>query len=127
MLEQSRVMMAPLRYGAGLKGKITQALAAGLPVVTTAIGAEGLVAKVSEDSGCDPEAQIVLIAENAREMAVDAIRLYRDDELWRRLSGAGQEFIAQRCSPETVKRQLSRILDAEVAGVAQSLELSSTP
>ena len=38
----SRVMVAPLRYGAGMKGKVTQSLAAGLPVVTTTIGAEGL-------------------------------------------------------------------------------------
>ena len=42
MLDHARVMVAPLNWGAGLKGKVTQALAAGLPVVTTPIGAEGL-------------------------------------------------------------------------------------
>ncbi len=42
LIDVARVMVAPLRYGAGMKGKVTQSLAAGLPVVTTPIGAEGL-------------------------------------------------------------------------------------
>ena len=42
LLDRARAMVAPLTYGAGLKGKVTQALAAGLPVVTTPVGAEGL-------------------------------------------------------------------------------------
>jgi len=40
--QQCKVMLAPLRYGAGVKGKITQSLAMGLPVVTTPIGVEGI-------------------------------------------------------------------------------------
>src|SRR5690606_4514163 len=41
-LDRAAVAIAPLRFGAGMKGKVTDAMAAGLPVVTTTIGAQGL-------------------------------------------------------------------------------------
>ena len=85
LLDNARLMVAPLRYGAGMKGKITQALAAGLPVVTTPIGAEGL--EGDEGDEC------LLVAEDSRELASHALRAYRDDELWRRLSRVGQKLI----------------------------------
>ena len=59
LLERARLMVAPLRYGAGMKGKVTQALATGLPVVTTPIGAEGL-------DGHDKEC--LLIADDPQEL-----------------------------------------------------------
>jgi len=100
LLDSARLMVAPLRYGAGLKGKVTQALAVGLPVVTTPIGAEGLEA----DEEC------VLVADDSQELALNVIRAYRDDELWRRLSRAGQELILELCSIEVVSQRLSELL-----------------
>ena len=102
LLDSSRLMVAPLRYGAGMKGKITQALAAGLPVVTTPVGAEGL-------EGHDEEC--LLVAQDPQELADHALRVYRDDELWRCLSRAGQELITERCSTEVVSERLSQLLD----------------
>jgi glycosyltransferase involved in cell wall biosynthesis len=102
LLDQSRLMVAPLSYGAGLKGKVTQALAVGLPVVTTPIGAEGLEGQ---------EAQCMLVGEDPPALAAHAIRVYRDDELWRGLSTAGQALIAANCSPEVVSDRLSVLLD----------------
>ena len=60
LLRESRAMVAPLRYGAGMKGKVTQSLAAGLPVVSSSIGVEGLQAVEGED---------VLIADDPEEFA----------------------------------------------------------
>jgi GT2 family glycosyltransferase/SAM-dependent methyltransferase len=108
LLEQSRVMVAPLRYGAGLKGKVTQALAIGLPVVTTPVGAEGL-------EGHDEEC--LLVADDPQELAAHVIRAYRDDDLWRGLSRAGQELIAERCSTEVVSERLGQLLDGVKATV----------
>jgi hypothetical protein len=48
LMARARVFVAPLRFGAGVKGKIGEALAYGLPVVTTAVGAEGMWRKLSE-------------------------------------------------------------------------------
>jgi len=111
LLDQSRLMLAPLRYGAGLKGKITQALSVGLPVVTTAIGAEGL-------DGADGE--FVLVAEESQELADHVVRVYRDDELWRRLSRAGQELVERQCSLVVLSERLRWLLEEAPSVVAES-------
>jgi O-antigen biosynthesis protein len=102
LFDQSRLMVAPLRYGAGLKGKVTQCLAVGLPVVTTPIGAEGLV---------DAE-ECVLVGADAAELAAHTIRVHLDDELWQRLSRAGQQLIEEHCSTEIVTERLGALLSA---------------
>jgi GT2 family glycosyltransferase/SAM-dependent methyltransferase len=101
LLERARLMVAPLRYGAGLKGKVTQSLAVGLPVVTTPIGAEGLQ---------DPD-ECMLVAEDARTLAEHVVRAYCDDELWWRLSRAGQAFINAHCSSDVITDQLRSLLE----------------
>ena len=117
LLERSRLMVAPLRFGAGLKGKVTQCLAAGLPVVTTSIGAEGLDVKDDEN---------ILIADDADEIADRIIRAYRDDELWNRISRAGQAVVAATCSPQAIEGQM-RLLLGEAAAVAEALEGALQP
>jgi GT2 family glycosyltransferase/glycosyltransferase involved in cell wall biosynthesis/SAM-dependent methyltransferase len=109
LLDSSRLMVAPIRYGAGMKGKITQALAAGLPVVTTPVGAEGL-------EGHDKEC--LLVAEDPQELADHALRVYRDEELWLSLSRAGQELITERCSTEVVAERLSQLLSCTTTMVS---------
>ena len=102
LLERSRLMAAPLRFGAGLKGKITQCLAVGLPVVTTAVGAEGLDAR---------DGETMLIADDPGAIAERIIGVYRDDDLWNRLSVAGQAVVSNACSPELVAAQMRLLLD----------------
>ncbi len=101
LLDQARLMVVPLGYGAGLKGKIAQSLAVGLPVVTTPVGAEGF-----EDAG-----DCMLVAADSHELAEHVIRAYRDDALWRRLSSAGQALVAEHCSPEVISERLSQLLE----------------
>ena len=66
LLDASLAMLAPLRFGAGVKGKVGRALAAGLPVVTTSVGAEGL----GLDDGRD-----ALIRETPRGLAEACVEL----------------------------------------------------
>ena len=101
LFESARLMVAPLHYGAGVKGKITQALAVGLPVVTTPVGAEGI----------DHPDECLLVAETSQELAAHVVRAYRDDELWRRLSSAGQAFISAQCSTAVVTDRLSQLFE----------------
>ena len=89
LLYAARVMVVPLRYGAGIKGKIITALAHGLPVVTTKIGAEGM--------GLIHE-QHVLIADSESDFADAVVRLYSDRNLWCSLQHAGLEYVAQTTS-----------------------------
>jgi GT2 family glycosyltransferase/glycosyltransferase involved in cell wall biosynthesis len=73
----ARVFVAPLRYGAGVKGKIGQALSYGLPTVMTSIGAEGFALRDRSDA---------LIADDAEAFADAVIELYRDEVLWNRIA-----------------------------------------
>jgi len=94
---ECKVMLAPLRYGAGIKGKITQSLARGLPVVTTPIGAEGI--NLVDSKHC-------VIANNPDEFAKKAIRVYKEKNLWEALSFNGLS-IARKFSPETARACLA--------------------
>jgi GT2 family glycosyltransferase/glycosyltransferase involved in cell wall biosynthesis len=107
VLESARVLLAPLTYGAGLKGKVTQALAFGLPVVTTPVGAEGLDAHDGEH---------MLIGDTPEALAEQVVRVLGDDELWRRLSRSGQQLVADRCSPQVMRERLENLLDELLLG-----------
>jgi GT2 family glycosyltransferase/glycosyltransferase involved in cell wall biosynthesis/SAM-dependent methyltransferase len=121
LLERSRVMAAPLRFGAGMKGKVTQCLAVGLPVVTTAIGAEGLDVRDGES---------MLIADEPDELADCIVRLCRDDELWRRVSLAGQSVVAAACSPQAIEVEMRLLLGERATAEetpADAVKSESTP
>jgi glycosyltransferase involved in cell wall biosynthesis len=75
-LSQARVFVSPLRYGAGIKGKVLAAMNAGVPLVTTPVGAEG-IGLVHEQSA--------LVAETDADFARQVVRLYRDPSLWNEL------------------------------------------
>src|SRR6202011_488154 len=70
--EAARVFVAPLRYGAGVKGKIAHAMEHRLPVVTTTVGAEGM--HLVHEESCP-------IADTAGDFAAAVIRLYNDEDL----------------------------------------------
>lgn len=106
LLERARINLAPLRYGAGMKGKVTQSLAIGLPVVSTSIGAEGLGAQDGRE---------LLIADDPDEFAARVIRLYSDDELWKSLSEAGRALVERVCSPAVVRDRLRELLELDPA------------
>jgi GT2 family glycosyltransferase/SAM-dependent methyltransferase/glycosyltransferase involved in cell wall biosynthesis len=101
LIDGARLMAAPLRYGAGMKGKITQSLGAGLPVVTTPTGAEGLGVTDGRE---------LLIAEDAEALAERIVRLHTDDELWSRLSEAGQDVVRRVASVELMRERLTELL-----------------
>lgn len=99
-----------------MKGKVTQCLAAGLPVVTTLVGAEGLLRGDDRDEPSKEEA--LLVADAPRDLAVHAIRLYHDADLWWRLSNSGQDLIGELCSTEVVSDRLGQLLGDVLASVA---------
>jgi O-antigen biosynthesis protein len=88
-----RVAVAPLRFGAGMKGKVIEAMRFGLPIVTTPIGLQGL----NGASGFVPA------AEDAGYMAEAVWRLLADDESWRLQSRRQQEFVRAKFSVEALR------------------------
>ena len=101
--QRARVFVAPLRHGAGMKGKVGQSLAFGLPVVTTSVGAEGMGLVHEVDA---------MIAGDAADFAEAVIRLCSDDNLWQRLSCGGQDLMNRHFSKEAVGCALSTLLCA---------------
>jgi glycosyltransferase involved in cell wall biosynthesis len=87
VVKNARVLLAPLPFGAGLKGKFIDAMAQGTPNVTTAVGAEGMLHQ-GEWAG--------LLAETAQDIADAAVLLYQDDTLWQQKQQQGFVILAKR-------------------------------
>jgi glycosyltransferase involved in cell wall biosynthesis len=102
-----RVFVAPIRYGAGVRGKITHALSFGLPTVTTWLGAEGIGLRHGED---------VLIADTPESFAAAVLQVYENREYWDRLSGAGQACIRAHFSVQAAEARIREDLAAFAEG-----------
>jgi GT2 family glycosyltransferase len=100
---KSRVFICPLRYGAGVKGKISESIAFGLPVVSTAIGTEGM--HLSDGNSC-------LEAEDPQKFAEQTIRLYEDQELWDKIQRGAIKVYDAYFSEEAGKLALKKALNA---------------
>ena len=101
-LQRSRVSVAPLRFGAGMKGKVGEAVAHGIPVVTTSVGFQGMEAKHEED---------VLVADNPAEFADCVVRLFQDRALCERLRVSALSKMKERFGVDAAKRRLDSIID----------------
>ena len=75
-----KLSVAPLRFGAGVKGKINQSMAFGVPVVATSIAVDGTGLRDGEE---------ILVADEPQDFAEALIELYQSEELWTRLSENG--------------------------------------
>ena len=96
-----RLSVAPLRYGAGVKGKVNQSLAHGLPVVATSQAVEGMFLE---------DGQSVLVADDPVSFAAAVLRLYRDQELWECLSAGGLAAMEANFSFDAARRALLDLL-----------------
>lgn len=96
-----RVSIAPLRYGAGVKGKINLAMSYGLPVVATTPSIEGMFLVAEQD---------VLVADDAKAYADAIVRLYHDEALWNRLAAGGRENIRTHFSRDVARSAITRLI-----------------
>jgi glycosyltransferase involved in cell wall biosynthesis len=110
-----RVFVCPLRAGAGVKGKLLAAMAYGLPVVTTSVGAEGMGLVDGSD---------VLIADAPADFVVACLRVYRNRALWQALSTAGQAVVQQRHSLAMGRQALEEAIEA---GLRHRLDVDRAP
>jgi GT2 family glycosyltransferase len=90
-----RLCVAPLRYGAGVKGKLLTSFCYGVPAVATEIACEGMGLTHGKE---------ILIGKNPSEFADCVVKLYTDQNLWNRLSSDGLNFVKERYSFEAATR-----------------------
>jgi O-antigen biosynthesis protein len=100
-MDGCRLALAPLRYGAGVKGKVNMAMSCGLPVVATTPAVEGMHARNGED---------VLIADLPADFAAAIVRAYGDADLWKKLSDNGLANVSRHFSFDAARAALARIL-----------------
>lgn len=84
VFERCRLSVAPLRYGAGIKGKIGTSLCYGVPCIATPVAAEGM--------GLSDRRE-VLIAADENAFAAAVVEAYQDEAVWNHLSASGLEFM----------------------------------
>lgn len=107
----ARVAVAPLRWGAGVKGKVVEAMHNGLPIVTTSAGIQGMAG-----------AEDVIVASDLPDVIAESIlTLLSDDDRWRDTSQKSQAFIAERYS----RAAIERVFRSDVSPAKESLSLQA--
>jgi O-antigen biosynthesis protein len=94
---RSRAAVVPLRYGAGIKGKVVEALQQGLPLVTTTTGAQGLPGVGA----------VCMVADDEREIAAGILELLGDDAIWISRSSSGARYARERFSTDALREQIT--------------------
>ncbi len=99
-MDGCRIALAPLRYGAGVKGKVNLSMAHGQPVVATACAVEGMHLRDGHD---------VLVADAPEAFAEAVVRLYGDEALWNALARNGLENVARHFSLDAARGTVRRV------------------
>jgi glycosyltransferase involved in cell wall biosynthesis len=102
----ARVAVVPLRYGAGIKNKVIEAMAYGTPLVTTDIGAQGL----------EGLAEVTPVASGATEFAAHVCEILNDDIQWRSSSNNGALFVEKHFSEAAMSSMLRQSLKISFPG-----------
>lgn len=102
-----RVVVAPLRFGAGIKGKLLFAMGQGVPAVASPVAVEGIPATPGED---------VLVAGTAGDWVERIAALYEDAGRWRRQSDAGRRLVEEHFSVAGVEARVGRLVDGLLEG-----------
>ncbi len=100
ILRSTRVSIAPLRYGAGVKGKVNEAMNFGIPVVATPLAIEGM--HMTHDVDC-------LVADEPAAFAAHIVALHTDAALWQRISGNAFAAIEAHFSIERAREAVRRV------------------
>jgi glycosyltransferase involved in cell wall biosynthesis len=108
-LDDAAVSVAPLRYGGGMKGKVTEALSGALPVVTTRFGVQGL----------DAVSGVHLHVADTPEAFADAVLACLDDpDEAARMGHRGQELVESICGMERARRDLEAVFGIRTSAEA---------
>ncbi len=95
VVEKAKVVLAPLRFGAGIKGKLTEAMICGAPSITTSIGAEGMHNFLPWNG---------FIEDDFSAFSTKAIQLYSDEKIWKNAQKNGVEIINQIYDKEKLEQ-----------------------
>lgn len=110
VMKAARVCLAPLRFGAGMKGKLIDAMQCGTPSITTSVGAESMHDTLSWNGG---------IENNVDDFAKAAVEYYTNETIWKTAQKNGITIINDIFSKETHSKYLVQKLRATLADLKQ--------
>jgi glycosyltransferase involved in cell wall biosynthesis len=87
VVRKAKVVLAPIRFGAGIKGKLIEAMQCGTPSVTSSIGAEAMHGNIEWNG---------FVKDNATEFVDAAVSLYHVEKLWNKCQDNGFEILEKR-------------------------------
>jgi GT2 family glycosyltransferase/glycosyltransferase involved in cell wall biosynthesis len=99
-----KLSVAPLRFGAGVKGKINQSMGFGVPVVATSVAVDGTELRDREN---------ILVADDPEDFAQALVELYESEQLWTRLSENGIRKTRELYSVEAAREKLKFLFSDE--------------
>lgn len=117
VMQQAKVCLAPLRFGAGIKGKLAEAMVCGTPNVTTNIGIEGMSMGLEWPGLTSDLAAFEEQETFAKEFAEHAVTLYMDETLWQQKQQAGYRLINQNFD----KNSIQKVLLARIVTIQENL------
>jgi glycosyltransferase involved in cell wall biosynthesis len=101
LFDRARLSVAPIRFGAGVKGKVNQSMSFGVPTVVTSVAAEGMYLTDGHDA---------LIADDPESFADAVVRLWTSRELWESVSSSGRRNLREHFSVATAVRRVDELL-----------------
>lgn len=114
VIENARVLLAPLRFGAGLKGKLMEAMLCGTPTITTSVGCEGIVMNHTEWPG--------FVCDKPEEMATRLLDLYYNQSEWELAQQKGFDLLKMQFDVSKHQNMFKERLDEQKAALSQKRE-----
>jgi hypothetical protein len=110
VVQKAKIVLAPLRFGAGIKGKLTEAMQCGTPSITTTIGAESMRGSLEWNG---------FVTDDIYEFATFAVQLYQDEKLWNKAQENGIEIINHRYLKESFRNDFRSKIDFLISNFNQ--------
>ena len=114
MIKNARILLAPIRFGAGIKGKLSDAMECGTPNITTSIGAEGMLEikgtrldTATESLNWNGEViPLIEMMNNPATFANAAVKAYQDESMYHQYQQNGFEILSQQYDKTYWQEQL---------------------
>ncbi|MCU7834324.1 MAG: glycosyltransferase family 4 protein [gamma proteobacterium symbiont of Taylorina sp.] len=100
--QNHRIFVAPLRFGAGMKVKVLNAMCRGIPIVTTSVGSEGIVLENMHH---------IAIADDAENMILAINHLLRQADLWSHLQQNSRQLISEKYTWKSLFKDMKKEID----------------
>ncbi|RAR74255.1 glycosyltransferase family 4 protein [Flavobacterium aciduliphilum] len=110
VIKKARVVLAPIRFGAGIKGKLLEAMQCGTPSVTSSVGAESMAGTLDWNG---------FVKDNLNEFVEAAVELYENEKLWQQCQEKGFEILDKRYKKSLFEKNFIDEIDSTLANLKE--------